>query len=59
MTVQSWDTSLIGVDPADHPRSVLVVPGADAIIDGQVLDELRRWGWEITVAGRRPGPGHA
>ena len=50
MTVQSWDTSLIGVDPADHARSVLVVPGADAIIDGQALDELRGWGWEITVA---------
>jgi hypothetical protein len=50
MTAQSWDTSLIGVDPAGHSRSLLVVPGADAIIDGQVLDELRSSGWEITVA---------
>jgi hypothetical protein len=50
MTVQSWDTSLIGIDPSGHFRSVLVMPGADAITDGQVLDELRNWGWEITAA---------
>lgn len=46
----SWDTSLIGVDPASHARSVLVVPGADAIVDRPALDELRRWGWTVTVA---------
>jgi hypothetical protein len=51
MTVQSWDTSLIGLDPAGQSRSLLVVPGAVAITDGQVLDELRNWGWEVTVAG--------
>ena len=50
MTIQSWDTSLIGVDPSAHTRSVLVVPGADAITDLEVLDQLRRWGWEVTVA---------
>lgn len=50
MTVQSWDTSLIGVDPVRHARSVLVVPGTDGITDRQVLDELRSWGWEVTVA---------
>jgi hypothetical protein len=50
MTVQSWDTSLIGVDPSDHARAVLVVPGIDTTVDGPALDELRRWGWEITVA---------
>lgn len=49
MTVQSWDTSLIGVDPTDHPCSVLVVPGADAITDEQALDALRGWGWTVTV----------
>ena len=50
MTVHSWDTSLIGVDPSDHARSVLVVPGADMIVDEPALDELRGWGWELTVA---------
>jgi hypothetical protein len=50
MTVQTWDTSLIGVDPSDHARAVLVVPGIDTIVDGRALDELRRWGWDITIA---------
>lgn len=49
MTVQSWDTSLIGVNPTDHPCSVLVVPGSDATMDRQVLDELRGWGWAVTI----------
>ena len=49
MTVQSWDTSLIGVDPTDHPCSVLVIPGVDAITDRHALDELRGWGWTVTV----------
>ncbi|MBL8927052.1 MAG: hypothetical protein JNM77_12545 [Pseudonocardia sp.] len=50
MTVHSWDTSLIGVDPASHSRSVLVVPGADTIADRPVLDELLGWGWDVTIA---------
>lgn len=50
MTIESWDTSLIGVDPSAHTRSVLVVPGADAIADLEVLDQLRRWGWALTIA---------
>jgi hypothetical protein len=50
MTIQSWDTSLIGVDPAGYARSVLVVPGTDTIVDKPALDELRRWGWDVTVA---------
>ena len=49
MTVQSWDTNLIGVDPAGHVRAVLVVPGPDGIVDRQALDELRGWGWTVTV----------
>jgi hypothetical protein len=49
MTVQSWDTSLIGIDPAGHARSVLVVPGADAIVDEPALAELRRWGWTVSI----------
>jgi hypothetical protein len=50
MTVHNWDTSLIGVDPAGHARSVLVVPGPDTIVDRPALDELLRWGWDVTVA---------
>ena len=49
-TTDAWDTSLIGVDPARHARSVLVVPGADAIVDRPALGELSRWGWSVTVA---------
>ena len=49
-TAHSWDTSLIGIDPANHARAVLVVPGADAIVDRPALDELRAWGWAVTVA---------
>ena len=49
MTIQSWDTSLIGVDPSDHARSVLAIPGTDGIVDQEVLDELRNWGWTVTV----------
>jgi len=56
MTVQSWDTSLIGVDPTDHPCSVLVVPGPDGITDRQALDELRGWGWTVTVVEPDPDP---
>lgn len=56
MTVQSWDTSLIGFDPTDHPRSVLVVPGADAIVDTPAFDELRGWGWEVTVVAPGADP---
>ena len=56
MTMQCWDSSLIGVDPSDHARSVLVVPGADTIVDHPALDELRRWGWEVTVADPSTDP---
>ena len=56
MTIQSWDTSLIGVDPAGHARSVLVVPGADTIVDAPALDELRRWGWAVTVVNPDTDP---
>jgi hypothetical protein len=57
MTVQSWDKSLIGVDPARHCRAVLVVPGVGVMVDTQALDELRRWGWTVTVADLDTEPG--
>jgi hypothetical protein len=50
MNVHTWDTSLIGVDPAAHARSLLVVPGNKSLVDAPVLDELLRWGWDVTVA---------
>jgi hypothetical protein len=51
MTVQQiWDTSLSGIGPFTHSRSVLVVPGDATTPDEAALGELRRWGWTITVA---------
>ena len=49
-TQQAWDTSLSGIDPSDHSRSVLVVPGGELETDQAALEELRAWGWTVTVA---------
>src|SRR5689334_17250319 len=46
----SWDTSLSGIDPFTHSRSVLVVPGEATGADHAALQVLRRWGWTVTVA---------
>ncbi len=53
MTAQhTWDTSLSGIDPFTHSRSVLVVVPDGAAADEAVLEQLRRWGWMVTVADR-------
>lgn len=51
MTAQhTWDTSMSGIDPSTHCRSVLVVVPDEAAADDAVLEQLRRWGWVVTVA---------
>jgi hypothetical protein len=56
MTLHGWDTSIIGVDPARHSRSVLVVGRPDTVVDAPVLEELRRIGWVVTVTTADTNP---